>query len=72
MTIDKQTLQPLLWSLVAAWRAGDTELQRHTDALDAFLGEMTVEEVALELLAEIDQLAAQVRAAGAQLQEVGA
>lgn len=72
MTIDKQTLQPLLWSVVAAWRAGDAELQRHTDALDAFLGEMTVEEVALKLLAEIDQLAAQVRAAGAQLQEVAA
>ena len=72
MTIDKQTLQPLLWSVVAAWRAGAAELQRHTDALDAFLGEMTVEEVALELLAEIDQLAAHVRAAGAQLQEVAA
>jgi hypothetical protein len=72
MTIDKQKLQPLLWSVVAAWRAGDSELQRYTDALDGFLGERTVEEVALELLAEIDQMAAQVRAAGAQLQEVGA
>ena len=72
MSIDRKKLQPLLWSVVASWRAGDAELARHTDALDAFLGEMTVEEVALELLAEIDQLAAQVRAAGAQLQEVAA
>lgn len=70
MTIDKKKLQPLLWSVVGAWRAGDAELQRYTDALDSYLGEMTVEEVALELLAEIDQLATQVRAAGAQLQEV--
>lgn len=72
MTIDKKKLQPLLWSVVAAWRAGDAELQRHTDALDLFLGEMTMEEVTLQLLAEIDQLTAQVRAAGAQLQEVAA
>lgn len=70
MTIDKKNLQPLLWSVVASWRAGDQSLQRHTDALDLFLGERTVEEVALELLAEIDQLAAQVRAAGVKLQEV--
>jgi len=70
MTIDKKKLQPLLWSVVASWRAGDAELQRHTDALDLFLGEMTMEEVALGLLAEIDQLAAQMRVAGTQLQEV--
>lgn len=72
MSMDRKKLQPLLWSVVASWRAGDAELVRHTDALDAFLGEMTVEEMALELLAEIDQLSAQVRAAGAQLQEVAA
>lgn len=70
MTVDKKTLQPLLWSVVAAWRAGDQDLQRHTDALDVFLGERTVEEVALELLHEISQLTAQVRAAEKQLQEV--
>lgn len=72
MTIDKKKLQPLLWSVVASWRAGDAGLQRHTDALDAFLGEKTVEEVALELLAESDQFTTQARAAGSQLQEVAA
>lgn len=70
MTVDRKTLQPLLWSVVASWRAGDQNLQRHTDTLDVFLGEKTVEEVALELLAEIDQLTARVRAAEKQLQEV--
>ncbi|MEE1881511.1 hypothetical protein V0R55_15190 [Pseudomonas soli] len=70
MTIDKQKLQPLLWSVVASWRAGSDALERHTDALDEFLGETTVEEVALGLLDEISQLAARVRAAEKQLQEV--
>lgn len=70
MTIDKQKLQPLLWSVVASWRAGSEALERHTDALDEFLGETTVEEVALGLLEEISQLAARVRAAEKQLQEV--
>ncbi|MDU9394558.1 hypothetical protein [Pseudomonas sp. zfem002] len=70
MTIDKQNLQLLLWSVVAAWRIGDSEQQRHTDALDEFLGDITVEEVALGLLEEIRQLSAQVRAAEQHLQEV--
>lgn len=70
MTIDKQKLQPLLWSVVASWRAGSDALERHTDALDEFLGETTVEEVALGLLDEISQLNARVRAAEKQLQEV--
>ncbi|POG01245.1 hypothetical protein BGP84_01120 [Pseudomonas putida] len=70
MTIDKQKLQPLLWSVVSSWRAGAPELQRHTDALDLFLGQVTVEDVALGLLDEISQLTARVRAAEKQLQEV--
>ncbi|AIN58734.1 hypothetical protein [Pseudomonas soli] len=70
MTIDKQKLQPLLWSVVASWRADSDALERHTDALDKFLGETTVEEVALGLLDEISQLTARVRAAEKQLQEV--
>ncbi|WP_336202726.1 hypothetical protein [Pseudomonas guariconensis] len=70
MTVDKQKLQPLLWSVVASWRAGSDALERHTDALDEFLGETTVEEVALGLLDEIGQLTARVRAAEKQLQEV--
>ncbi|MDM3885981.1 hypothetical protein QSV36_10265 [Pseudomonas sp. BCRC 81390] len=72
MTVDKKALQPLLWSVVAAWRADDQDLQRHADALDVFLGETTVEEVALGLLDEINQLNARVRAAEKQLQEVEA
>jgi hypothetical protein len=35
MTIDKQKLQPLLWSVVASWRAGSDAQERHTDALTA-------------------------------------
>lgn len=70
MTIDKQKLQPLLWSVVASWRSGSDALERHTDALDKFLGETTVEEVALGLLDEIGQLTDRVRAAEKQLQEV--
>lgn len=72
MTIDKQKLQPLLWSVVASWRADSDALERHTDALDEFLGETTVEEVALGLLDEINQMTARVRAAEKQLQEVAA
>lgn len=56
MIIDKSKLQPLLWAVVGAWKAGDQDLQVHTDALDEFLGETTVEEVALGLLDEISQL----------------
>lgn len=58
MTIDKAKLQPLLWAVVGAWKAGDQDLHLRTDALDAFLGETTVEEVALGLLAEIEKLEA--------------
>ncbi|MNJ22754.1 hypothetical protein D3C77_171280 [compost metagenome] len=54
MNIDKSKLQSLLWAVVGAWRAGDQDLQVHTDALDGFLGAHTVEEVALQLLAELN------------------
>ncbi|MCP3750759.1 hypothetical protein [Pseudomonas sp. SBB6] len=53
MNIDKSKLQPLLWAVVGAWRAGDQDLHLRTDALDGFLGGHTVEEVALQLLAEL-------------------
>ena len=56
MTIDKQKLQKLLWSEVAAWKANCAEWKRNTEALQEFLGEKTVEEVALELLAENEAL----------------
>jgi regulator of replication initiation timing len=56
MSIDKQKLQSLLWSEVAAWKAGCAEWKRNTEALQEFLGEKTVEEVALELLAENERL----------------
>ncbi|MCK9802112.1 hypothetical protein M1B34_31745 [Pseudomonas sp. MAFF 302030] len=56
MTIDKQKLQSLLWSEVAAWKADCGEWKQSTEALGEFLGEKTVEEVALELLAENAQL----------------
>ncbi|MCW2272400.1 hypothetical protein CQ065_06865 [Pseudomonas sp. MYb187] len=54
MNIDKAKLHPLLWAVVGAWKTGDQGLQLHTDALDQFLGEHTVEQVALQLLAELD------------------
>lgn len=53
MNIDKSKLQPLLWAVVGAWKAGDQDLHLRTDALDQFLGEHTVEQVALQLLAEL-------------------
>ncbi|MGS0546725.1 hypothetical protein ACU8WE_29860 [Pseudomonas parakoreensis] len=56
MSIDKQKLQSLLWSEVAAWKADCAEWKRSTEALQEFLGEKTVEEVALELLAENERL----------------
>ena len=56
MTIDKQKLQKLLWSEVASWKADCAEWKQNTEALGEFLGEKTVEEVALELLAENDEL----------------
>lgn len=52
MTIDKQKLRKLLWSEVASWKADCAEWKQNTEALGEFLGEKTVEEVALELLAE--------------------
>ena len=57
MTIDKQKLQSLLWSEVAAWKANCAEWKRNTEALQEFLGDKTVEEVALDLLAENERLA---------------
>lgn len=56
MTIDKQILQKLLWSEVASWKADCAEWKQKTEALGEFLGEKTVEEVALELLAENQDL----------------
>lgn len=70
MNIDKSKLQPLLWAVVGAWKAGDQDLHLHTDALDEFLSERTVEEVALGLLEEIRQLTCRVRTAEKQLAEV--
>lgn len=52
MTIDKQKLQKLLWSEVASWKADCADWKRNAEALQEFLGEKTLEEVALELLAE--------------------
>ena len=56
MTIDKQKLQKLLWSEVASWKADCGEWKQNAEALGEFLGEKTVEEVALELLAENEVL----------------
>ncbi|RRW54382.1 hypothetical protein [Pseudomonas moraviensis] len=56
MTIDKQKLQKLLWSEVASWKADCGEWKQNAEALGEFLGEKTVEEVALELLAENEAL----------------
>ena len=52
MTIDKQKLQKLLWAETASYRADCADWKRNTEALQEFLGEKTVDEVALELLAE--------------------
>lgn len=52
MTIDKQKLQKLLWAEAASYRADCAGWKRNTEALQDFLGEKTVEEVALELLAD--------------------
>ncbi|WP_366302039.1 hypothetical protein [Pseudomonas atacamensis] len=56
MTIDKQKLQKLLWGEAASFRADCADWKRNTEALQEFLGEKTVEEVALELLAENNRL----------------
>ncbi|WP_055134572.1 hypothetical protein [Pseudomonas mediterranea] len=58
MTIDKIKLQKLLWAEAASFRADCADWQRNTEALQEFLGAKTVEEVALELLAENERLAA--------------
>ncbi|CAN7252405.1 hypothetical protein LJR159_000938 [Pseudomonas brassicacearum] len=52
MTIDKQKLQKLLWAEVAAWSVSAPDWPETTEALSDFLGKQTLEEVALELLAE--------------------
>ncbi|MDR7056384.1 hypothetical protein J2W70_003765 [Pseudomonas koreensis] len=59
MTIDKQKLQKLLWAEAASYRADCADWKRNTEALQEFLGEKTVEEVALELLAENEALRAE-------------
>lgn len=56
MTIDKQKLQKLLWAEAASFRADCAGWKRNTEALQEFLGEKTVEEVALDLLAENNRL----------------
>lgn len=60
MTIDKQKLQKLLWSEVASWKANCEEWKQNAEALGEFLGEKTMEEVALELLTENDRLTQQL------------
>ncbi|WP_456021512.1 hypothetical protein [Pseudomonas protegens] len=60
MTIDKQKLQKLLWAEAASFRADCADWKRNTEALQEFLGEKTVEEVALELLAENERLTQQL------------
>lgn len=56
MSNDKQKLQKLLWAEAASYRADCADWKRNTEALQEFLGEKTVEEVALELLAENKRL----------------
>lgn len=56
MIIDKQKLQKLLWAEVASWKADCVEWKLNAESLGEFLGEKTVEEVALELLAENEAL----------------
>ena len=54
--IDKQKLQKLLWAEAASYRTDCADWKRNTEALQEFLGEKTVEEVALELLADNEVL----------------
>lgn len=56
MIIDKQKLQKLLWAEAASFRTDCADWKRNTEALQEFLGEKTIEEVALELLAENEAL----------------
>lgn len=60
MSIDKQKLQKLLWAEAASYRADCADWKRNTEALQEFLGEKTMEEVALELLAENERLTQQL------------
>ena len=60
MSIDKQKLQKLLWEEAASYRADCADWKRNTEVLQDFLGEKTVEEVALELLAENERLTQQL------------
>lgn len=60
MNIDKQKLQKLLWAEAASYRTDCADWKRNTEALQDFLGEKTVEEVALELLAENERLTRQL------------
>ncbi|VVM55419.1 hypothetical protein PS684_00141 [Pseudomonas fluorescens] len=60
MSIDKQKLQKLLWAEAASYRTDCADWKRNTEALQDFLGEKTVEEVALELLAENQRLTQQL------------
>ena len=60
MNIDKQKLQKLLWAEAASYRTDCADWKRNTEALQDFLGEKTVEEVALELLAENERLTLQL------------
>ncbi|CAI8933160.1 hypothetical protein [Pseudomonas serboccidentalis] len=60
MNIDKQKLQKLLWAEAASYRADCANWKLNTEALQDFLGEKTVEEVALELLAENERLTQQL------------
>ncbi|MDH1260388.1 hypothetical protein N5C62_22220 [Pseudomonas atacamensis] len=60
MSIDKQKLQKLLWAEAASYRADCADWKRNTEALQEFLGEKTVEEVALKLLAENERLTQQL------------
>jgi hypothetical protein len=64
MTIDKQKLQKLLWAEAASYRADCADWKRNTEALQEFLGEKTLEEVALELLAENERLQSAARTLG--------
>lgn len=56
MIIDKAKLKGLLWAETASWSADCSEWKRTTEALDEFLGEKTIEEVALALLEENERL----------------
>lgn len=64
MTIDKTKLQKLLWAEAASFRADCVDWKRNTEALQEFLGEKTVEEVALELLGENERLQSAARTLG--------